>query len=270
MSYTGQPLKRLEDPRLLTGKGSFVDDLQLPDMIYACVLRSPHAHASLRRIEVAAARLLPDVVAVLTGDDIAHVLPDIPTRAMAGEWQVEEMRAPEQPVLAKGKVCYVGQPVAVVVARERSVARDAVDRIQVDYAPLPPLLDPLAAAQADATPIHAHLGTNIALRITHDRQGHDLDAAFARADRVVRQRYDVQRLAPVRWKRVVSWPTTTPKRISSRSGPPPRAHTGCGGNWPSSSTGPRAGCASSRQMSEVVLGRRVACSPKMWPSRTSL
>jgi aerobic carbon-monoxide dehydrogenase large subunit len=197
VSYTGQPLKRLEDPRLLTGKGSFVDDIQLPDMLYACVLRSPHAHASLRRIEVAGARLLPDVVAVLTGDDIAPVLPDIPTRAMAGEWQVEEMRAPGQPVLAKGKVCYVGQPVAVVVARERSVARDAVDRIQVDYAPLPPLLDPLAAAQADATPIHAYVGTNIALRITHDRQGHALDAAFAQADRVVRQRYNVPRLAPV-------------------------------------------------------------------------
>ena len=67
MSYTGQPLKRLEDPRLLTGNGSFVDDIQLPDMLYACVLRSPHAHARLRPIEVEAARRLPGVVAVLTG-----------------------------------------------------------------------------------------------------------------------------------------------------------------------------------------------------------
>jgi aerobic carbon-monoxide dehydrogenase large subunit len=197
MSYTGQPLKRLEDPRLVTGNGSFVDDLRLPDMLYARVLRSPHAHARLRSIESAAARRLPGVVAVLTGGDIAGVLPDLPSRAMAGEWQVDEVHAPEHPALAQDKVCYVGQPVAVVVARERYVARDAVDLMQVDYEPLRPILDPLEAMRADSAPIHVHLGTNIALRISHDRQGHALDAAFARADRIVRQRYEVQRLAPV-------------------------------------------------------------------------
>ncbi|MBI3326526.1 MAG: xanthine dehydrogenase family protein, partial [Nitrospinae bacterium] len=90
-----------------------------------------------------------------------------------------------------------GQPVAVVVARDRYVARDAVDRIQVDYEPLRPMLDPLEAAREDSSPIHEHLGTNIALRIHHDRQGHDLDRAFAQADRIIQQRYDVQRLAPV-------------------------------------------------------------------------
>jgi carbon-monoxide dehydrogenase large subunit len=197
MSYTGQPLKRLEDPRLVTGNGSFVDDLRLPNMLYAHVLRSPHAHARLRGIESAAARCMPGVVAVLTGRDIAGVLPDLPTRAMAGEWQVDEVHAPEHPVLARDKVCYVGQPVAVVVARERYVARDVVDLLQVDYEPLRPILDPCEAAREDSTPIHAHLGTNIALRICHDRQGHELDTVLARADRIVRQRYEVQRLAPV-------------------------------------------------------------------------
>ncbi len=197
MNYAGQPLKRLEDPRLLTGNGSFVDDIRLPNMLYACILRSPHAHARIRSIEVAAARLLPGVVAVLTADDIAGGLRDLPTRAMEGEWQVEAMHAPEQPVLAQGKVCYVGQPVAVVVARDRYVARDAVDLMQVDYEALSPILDPLEAARDDSSPIHEHLGTNIALRIRHDRQGQDLDAAFAQADRIIRQRYEVQRLAPV-------------------------------------------------------------------------
>ena len=197
MSYAGQPLKRREDPRLLTGHGSFVDDIQLPDMLYACVLRSPHAHARLKSIAIEAARRLPGVVAVLTGADIAGALGDLPTRAMEGEWQVEVMHGPEQPVLARDKVCYVGQPVAVVVGRDRYVARDAVDLIQVDYEPLPPILDPLEAAREDSTPIHAQIGTNIALRIRHDRQGADLDAAFAQADRIVRQRYEVQRLAPV-------------------------------------------------------------------------
>jgi aerobic carbon-monoxide dehydrogenase large subunit len=197
MSYAGQPLKRLEDPRLLTGNGSFVDDIRLPDMLHACVLRSPHAHARLRAIDVEAARRLPGVVAVLTGVDIAGALHDLPTRAMEGEWQVEAMHAPEQPVLARDKVCYVGQPVAIVVARDRYMVRDAMELIQVDYEPLRPILDPLEAVREDSSPIHEHLETNIALRIRHDRQGHDLDAAFARADRIVRQRYEVQRLAPI-------------------------------------------------------------------------
>jgi aerobic carbon-monoxide dehydrogenase large subunit len=197
MQYSGQPLKRLEDPRLLTGNGSFVDDLRLPGMLHACVLRSPHAHARLTAIDIAPVQRLPGVVAVLTGEDIGEVLGALPTRAMEGEWQVEAMNAPEHPVLARGKVCYVGQPVAVVVARDRYVARDALDLIQVDYEPLPPILDPLEAAREDSSAIHEHLGTNIALRIRHDRQGHDLDAAFARADRIIRQRYEVQRLAPV-------------------------------------------------------------------------
>src|SRR5215471_16178811 len=83
MSYTGQPLKRLEDPRLVTGNGSFVDDLRLPDMLYARVLRSPHAHARIRAIDSAAVRRLPGVVTVLTGSDLAGVLTDLPTRAMA-------------------------------------------------------------------------------------------------------------------------------------------------------------------------------------------
>jgi aerobic carbon-monoxide dehydrogenase large subunit len=194
MPYTGQPLKRFEDPRLLTGRGSFVDDIQLPDMLYAAALRSPHAHARIRSIDVSAARSLPGVVAVLTGADIAGVLGDVPTRAMVGGWEIDELKPVEQPVLARGKVCYVGQPVALAVARERYVARDAVALIEVDYEPLTPVLDPFAAMQADATLIHAEIGTNVGLRICHE--GGDLGAAFAQADRVVQQRYHVPRLAP--------------------------------------------------------------------------
>jgi carbon-monoxide dehydrogenase large subunit len=194
MRYTGQPLKRFEDPQLVTGQGAFVDDIQLPDMLYAVVLRSPHAHARLRSIDVSVARRLPGVVAVLTGADTAGVLKDVPTRAMVGGWEVAEMQPVEQPVLARDQVCYVGQPVAIVVAQDRYLARDAVDGIRVDYTPLPPVLDPLAAMQADATPIYEELGTNVGLRVLHE--GGDLEAAFARADRVIEERYHVQRLAP--------------------------------------------------------------------------
>ena len=119
MSYVGQPLKRVEDPRLITGKGLFVDDVKLPTMLYAAFHRSPHAHARIRSIDVSAARQAPGVVAVLTGNDIEGVLGAIPPRVLA-EWEMDELHAPELPVLAKDKAFFVGQTVAVVVAQEGS------------------------------------------------------------------------------------------------------------------------------------------------------
>jgi|TARA_B100000446_G_scaffold106916_1_gene99981 carbon-monoxide dehydrogenase large subunit len=166
-------------------------------MLHAAFLRSPHAHARIRSVDVAAALRMPGVEAVLTGDDILGIVPDLPTRSMSGEWEVDEFKAPEHPALAVGKVSYVGQTVAVVVAQDPGQARDALELIQVDYEPLPVVLDPWEAASSDSIPIHDELGTNVALRIHHDRQGEDLDKAFAQADRIVEQRYDVQRLAPV-------------------------------------------------------------------------
>ena len=126
MPYIGQSLKRFEDPKLLTGQGSFVDDIQLPDMLHVAILRSPHAHARIRAIDITAARNTTGVVAVLTGADIAGVLGDVPTRAMVGGWEVDDLKPVEQPVLAQDKVYYVGQPVAIVVAQSRYLAKDAV------------------------------------------------------------------------------------------------------------------------------------------------
>ena len=197
MSYTGQSVRRFEDARLVSGQGSYVDDIKIPGMLHAAFLRSPHAHARIRSVDVAAALRMPGVEAVLTGDDILGIVPDLPTRSMSGEWEVDEFKAPEHPALAVGKVSYVGQTVAVVVAQDPGQARDALELIQVDYEPLPVVLDPWEAASSDSLPIHDELGTNVALRIHHDRQGEDLDKAFAQADRIVEQRYDVQRLAPV-------------------------------------------------------------------------
>ena len=194
MSYVGQSMKRFEDPRLVIGNGTFVGDLTLPDMLHAAVLRSQHAHAHLRGIDIAAARAVPGVVMVLTGADITGVLPGIPTRAMTGERAVDALQAPEYPLLAHDKVCYVGQAIAVVVAHDPYVARDAVALITVDYEPLVPVLDAEAAARDDAPVIHEALGTNVAMRL-RQRAG-DLDGAFAQADRVVRQRYVVQRIVP--------------------------------------------------------------------------
>ena len=194
MSYVGQSMKRFEDPRLVIGNGAFVGDLTLPNMLHAAVLRSQHAHARLRGIDITAARAVPGVVAVLTGADITGVLPGIPTRAMTGERAVDALQAPEYPLLAHDKVCYVGQPIAVVVAHDPYVARDAVELITVAYEPLVPVLDADAAARDEAPVIHEAMGTNVAMRLR--QHAGDLDGAFAQADRVVRQRYVVQRIVP--------------------------------------------------------------------------
>jgi aerobic carbon-monoxide dehydrogenase large subunit len=190
-TYVGQPLKRFEDPRLVQGQGTFVDDLQLAGMLHAVVLRSPHAHARLLAIDTAAARALPGVVAILTAAELAGAVRDIPPRHTP---ELEGVPVPEHPVLARQKVCYVGQPVAVVVAQSHSVAEDARELVRVEYAPLPPLLDPVAAAQDNALPLHTTFGTNVAMRLRIGRG--DLQAAFAQADGIIRERYEVPRLAP--------------------------------------------------------------------------
>jgi len=191
MSYVGQPLKRFEDPRLLRGQGTFVDDLHVPDMLYAVVLRSVHAHARIHAIDASAARRLPGVVQVLTAEDLVGKVKDIPPRPTP---ELEGVSVPEHPVLARDKVCYVGQPVAVVVAHDRYLARDALDHIEVDYQSLPPVMDPWDAAQEGAMPIHEGFGSNVAMRIREGRG--DVQAAFAQADAIIRGRYDVPRLSP--------------------------------------------------------------------------
>ena len=191
MSYIGQPIKRFEDPRLLTGQGTFVDDLRAPDMLYAVMLRSVHAHARIHAIEASAARRLPGVVRVLTAQDLAGKVKDIPPRPTP---ELGGVSVPEHRVLARDKACYVGQPLAVVVAHDRYLARDALDRIEVDYRPLPPVMDPWEAAHGGLIPIHEAFGSNVALRIQEGRG--DLQAAFAQAEAIVRGRYEVPRLSP--------------------------------------------------------------------------
>ena len=192
MVYIGQSVKRFEDPRLLTGQGSFINDVKLQGMLHAAVLRSPHAHARITSIDTAAARHLPGVVSVLTAADLEGVVEPVPTRQDA---EADALQPPVHPVLARDKVCYAGQPIAIVVAQDPYLVRDAVALLQVDYAPLPPVIDPLEAMQTDALIVHPELGTNIVLRTLN--AGGDFEAALAQAEHVVRQRYRVQRLAPV-------------------------------------------------------------------------
>ena len=191
MSYIGQPLKRMEDPRLITGSGSYLDDINLPNMLHASFLRSTHAHAVIKSVDTSKARAMPGVVAVLTWEDIAGAVKDIPAAHVE---LLGDVIVPEHPALAREKVYYVGQPVAVVVASDRQTARDALQEVEIDYEPLAPMIDPLKAVEGDSQPIHAWLGTNVMTRYSVGRG--DLVAAFESADVVVSHSSHVPRLAP--------------------------------------------------------------------------
>ena len=191
MTYVGQSVRRFEDHRLLTGQGSYVDDMKLPGLLNAVVLRSLHAHANIRSIDVSAANRVPGVVAVFTAADIQDLAVEIPTRTNTG---ADEFNPTRHPLLASDKVCYVGQAVAVLIAEDIYTAADALDQIVVDYEILPALTDPHEALEPGAMIIHPNQVSNVSLRTVNG--GGDLDGAFAQADHVVRQTYQVQRLAP--------------------------------------------------------------------------
>ena len=188
--YVGQRIKRTEDPRLISGLGTYVDDVKLAGMTYCSILRSPYAHARIRSIQLDAARELPGVIAVVDGQEVKDRCGTIPC---AGA--LEGLKVPAKFVLAVDRAVYVGDPVAAVVAQDRYTAEDALDLIEVDYEPLPVVVDPDKAAQPDSPPIYPEFGDNIAYRWT--LAGGDLDEAFQNADGVVTQRVVHQRLIPV-------------------------------------------------------------------------
>ncbi len=181
MTYVGQSVRRFEDHRLLTGQGSYVDDMKLPGLLNAVVLRSLHAHANIRSIDVSAANRVPGVVAVFTAADIQDLAVEIPTRTNTG---ADEFNPTRHPLLASDKVCYVGQAVAVLIAEDIYTAADALDQIVVDYEILPALTDPYEALEPGAMIIHPDQVSNVSLRTVNG--GGDLDGAFAQAGHVVR------------------------------------------------------------------------------------
>jgi carbon-monoxide dehydrogenase large subunit len=183
----GSRIKRREDPRLIMGRGTYVDDIQLPRMTYAAILRSPYAHASIRSINVDKAKALPGVVAVLTGADLQG-------KNVPCGWTLPDMKMAPHPALAVGKVRYTGDAVAVLVAEERYLARDALDLIEVDYEPLPVVVDAEKAIQPGAPQLHEEVPNNTTFvwRVA----GGDVDKAFREAEVVVKQRIVNQRLIP--------------------------------------------------------------------------
>src|SRR5215510_6046363 len=157
----GAAVKRKEDPRLLTGAGQYTGDVQLRGMTYMAVLRSPHAHAYLRRIDTARARLLPGVLAVLTGPEVVQQCQSLFRLAGVREGRHTKSRWPMATAVAK----YAGEPVAAVVATSRGLAQDALDMIDVEYETLPAVMDLEKALEEGAPLVHADLGTNLCVEL---------------------------------------------------------------------------------------------------------
>jgi carbon-monoxide dehydrogenase large subunit len=188
--YIGMPLKRKEDPRLIQGLAHYADDIVLPGMLHAVFVRSPYAHALVRSVDTSKAKAAPGVVAVLTAADLGTSIGMVPCAA-----QIPDMKSAARPVLAKDRVRFVGEAVAVVVAEDRYGARDAADLVEVDYEALTPVVDPEKAMAKGAQTLYDQHKDNIAFR--WELEGGDVKKAFQQADKIVKQRMINQRVIPV-------------------------------------------------------------------------
>jgi aerobic carbon-monoxide dehydrogenase large subunit len=190
----GQPVRRWEDLRLLTGRGRYQDDVELPRQAYAVFVRSPHAHATIRSIDVQRARAAPGVVAVYTGADYATDGLGMPKANMPRKKRDgSPMFAPQRPALVTDRVRYVGDPLAMVIAESLAEAKDAAELVDVDYGALPSVTSTSAAAAPGAPRVWDENPDNISHTLERGDKA-ATDAAFARANHVVRHRYVITRV----------------------------------------------------------------------------
>jgi aerobic carbon-monoxide dehydrogenase large subunit len=190
--HVGRPIKRLEDPKLITGSDHYVNDVRLDGALALAFVRSPHAHAGIKSIDTRAARAVPGVVAVLTGADLNADVGVIHT-PLAPE-MFGSMNRQGYTLLAEGRVRHVGQPVAVVAAETPDAAADGAQAVVVDYEPLPAVLDPEAALEPGSPLLYPDSGSNLGASMKHE-QG-DVEGAFKRAQVVIDVKLVNQRLIP--------------------------------------------------------------------------
>lgn len=190
-SLIGKPIRRVEDDRLLRGQGRYLADLHVPGTLTAIFVRSLHAHATIGRVDVSAAKAMPGIVAILTADDVAGRTEPI---CVAGEVHTPERLLRELkpldrlhpiPILPTTRVTYVGQPVAMIVAETRNAALDAAEQVRIDYDPLPAVFDPLAALASDAPLVEPSWQSNLALSVATTKGSPD--EIFASAPVVVEE-----------------------------------------------------------------------------------
>ncbi|TMB03323.1 MAG: xanthine dehydrogenase family protein molybdopterin-binding subunit, partial [Deltaproteobacteria bacterium] len=187
----GSSIKRREDPRLITGKGVYVDDVKLPATTYASFVRSPHAHARIKAIDSSAARKLPGVVAVYTGKELSAG----GVKSLPVGWLLPNIKLPPHLPLAVDRARYMGDAVAVVIAESPYVARDAADLVDVDYEPLPVVTDAVRATEGGAPKLHDEAPDNVSFRWSLGDKD-KTDAAFRGAARVVKEHFVNHRLIP--------------------------------------------------------------------------
>lgn len=185
-SYVGRPMARVEDGRFLTGRGKYVDDIDLVGMLHVAFVRSPHAHARILSIDLSAARALPGVHTVLSGSDIAHWKPFVTTVAENPAVLTSSRR-----MLPSDKARFAGEAVALVVADSRAIAEDACDLVDIDWDVLPPVMSVEAALSPGAPLLHDELGTNNYAHIEFETP--DFDRVMSAAPHVFRKRFHVGR-----------------------------------------------------------------------------
>src|SRR6202046_3807970 len=192
----GVAVRRKEDQRFITGKGHYTDDISRPGQTYAYFVRSPHAHATIKSIDAKAAQTMPGVVAVLNGKElVADKIGNLICGWMIHSKDGTPMKMAAHPALATGKVCHVGDAVAVVIAETLAQARDAAEKVKVDYAVLPAVADPAAAQKPGAPQIH-DIASNNTIYQWYLGDAKAVDAAFKSAKHVTKLDLVNNRLVP--------------------------------------------------------------------------
>ncbi|CAN5775792.1 molybdopterin-dependent oxidoreductase [soil metagenome] len=188
----GKAIKRREDPRLIKGAASFLDDVAIPGMLHAALVRSPHAHARIQGIDTSVAAEMPGVLGVYTGVDFMDLNP------LPAAWQAGgvETHAVTPRVLAVGEVHQVGDPVAVIVAESGYQARDAANSVQIEWLPLPSVVDAKKATEPGAPQLHEEAPNNIVMEWSCGKEADVVDAALAAADLRIEHHFVNQRLIP--------------------------------------------------------------------------
>ncbi|HET7876708.1 MAG TPA: xanthine dehydrogenase family protein molybdopterin-binding subunit [Methylomirabilota bacterium] len=192
-TYVGRPIRRTEDPGLLTGREPYVADIPLPGALHVVVVRSPHAHAEIRRVTVEAARQAPGVAAVVTGPELNAALGEIAMLIPPDAF--DECHLQLHRPAADRRARYLGEPVAVVAADSAAAAEDAAELVEVEYAPLPALTDAEEALKPQSPRLYDHLRSNLGVRWARSRG--DVERAFEEAAHVVEARLENQRLMAV-------------------------------------------------------------------------
>jgi aerobic carbon-monoxide dehydrogenase large subunit len=195
MTYIGKSIKRVEDKRFIIGKGNYTDDIILNGMTYAAFVRSPYAHARVKKVDTSKAKKMPGVVAVFTGADVA-ALNGVPCG-----WQVnfkngDTMKEPKHPLLVADKTRHAGDPVALIIAETREQAKDAVEAVVVDYEKLSCVTNAAEAVKPNAPKVHDELPNNICFDWELGNPKSEVDEAMSKAAHVTKLEFINQRLIP--------------------------------------------------------------------------